>query len=463
MKYVSKKIILFAAVVRVSTFIIFLASFILPVFSVNAQTVNLDASKLVPHVQIGFSPSSGSFAEGSTFEVPIIIDTRGLNINSTEIRVNFDRDKLSIISSSNGVSIIGIWVEPPRYDNTRGTASYIGVITNGITTNSGVIGTITFKALKTGKASVSISSNSKVLLNDGLGTDTVLDLRRAEYSIVPKAPEGVPIFSETHPFQSSWYNNNSPVVSWEKVSGVEGFSFVLDNLPNTIPPSSVNITETTKAFDKLNDGLWYFHIKANKAGSWGTAGHFLMRIDTSPPAEFTPEVNYLLATSVLFDKALVSFFTTDNLSGIDHYEVGVIDKKQPTTESPIFVQSDSPFQVPVNKDQNIQVIVRAIDKAGNIRDSSMNVLPPSLTLKFIKDNLVYILLLIIALGIIFALLHFLFGHHIIRNMRRVFKMIHNEEEQEIAEQNISYPKEFSNIPPQTFTPNERYKSGPPKF
>ena len=39
-------------------------------------------------------------------------------------------------------SIIGVWVEPPAYDNSRGTV--IGVIPNGITTSSGLIGTILF-------------------------------------------------------------------------------------------------------------------------------------------------------------------------------------------------------------------------------------------------------------------------------------------------------------------------------
>ncbi|KKR29115.1 MAG: hypothetical protein UT61_C0036G0006 [Candidatus Woesebacteria bacterium GW2011_GWA1_39_8] len=395
--------------------IIFLLSFV--GFSAYAQTVNLNAAKLIPHIEVSLSPSSGSFTEGSTFEVPIIINTKGFSVNSIEMRVNYDKDKLAMISSSNGVSIIGIWVEPPKYDNTRGTASYVGVVPNGITTGSGFVGIMTFKALRTGRAVVSISANSKILLNDGLGTETILDLRRSEYTIVPKAPEGVNIFSETHPFQNSWYNNNSPVISWEKDSGVNGFSFVLDNKPSTIPDNEINITETTKYFEKLGDGLWYFHIKAIKGGVWGTTGHFLMQIDTAPPAEFKPEINYIVAAT-LVERGLVSFLTTDNLSGIDRYEVGAIDKSQPITESPVFMQSESPFQVPLSSGGNLVVIVRAIDKAGNVRDASADIKIPLFITKFIKGYPIYILIFIISIGLvglIVIIARYLFRHHIVKN------------------------------------------------
>jgi len=403
-------------------------AFVLPIillllavgFLVDAETVNIiDVAKLISHVEVSISPAAGSFTEGSTFEVPIIINTKGSSINYVELKINYDQDKLAMISSSNGVSIIGLWVEPPKYDNTRGTASYVGVIPNGLRTSSGFVGTMTFKALRTGRAIVNVSANSKVLLNDGLGTETVLDFRRSEYTIVPKAPEGVRIFSETHPFQDSWYNNNNPIISWEQDEGVNGFSFVLDNYPSTIPDNEINATGTTKAFEKLSNGLWYFHIKANKKGAWGTTGHFLVQIDTTPPAGFKPEINYLVAATILVERPLISFFTTDNLSGIDHYEVGIINKSQQTTESPVFVQSESPFQASLTNSDDLRVIVRAIDKAGNTRDASVNVKSQSTIDKFIKDNLMYLLILLVILGLILVMF---LDYRIIRNLRREKEM-----------------------------------------
>lgn len=437
-------------IINIRTKILLLAFsiFFLFGFSVNAETVNIDASKLLAHVEISLSPRSGSFVEGSTFQVPILLNTKGRSINGIEVRVNFDKDKLSIINPSSGISIIGVWVEPPKYDNTRGTASYVGVVPNGITTGSGLVGMITFKAKATGLAVISISSNSKILLNDGLGTETILDLVRAEYNILTKAPEGVQVYSETHPIQSDWYNNNTPVLSWVKDPGVTGFSFVLDNKPNTIPDNIIITEETTKTFEALPDGLWYFHIKANKNGTWGTTGDFLMRIDTAPPAEFKPEINFMVAAAILAERTLVSFFTTDNLSGIDHYEVGVIDKNQPPTESPVFVQAESPFQVPLIADGKLEVIVRAIDKAGNVRDESTDVRLPATLTKFVKDYLVYILIAIILLSFIMLILHYLVGHHIIRYINHI-KQILKKEKIEEAEKIISQEKtnDGQNNPP----------------
>lgn len=395
---------------------------------VNAEVVNVDANKLVSKVDISLSPRSGTFVEGSTFQVPILINTRGKSVNGIEVRINFNKDKLMIVNPSGGTSIIGVWVEPPTYDNTRGTATYVGVVPSGITTEAGMVGLITFKVKSTGLAVVSINSNSKILLNDGLGTSANLDLGRAEYTLLSKPPEGVKIFSETHPIQESWYNNNNAIVSWEKDFGVIGFSFVLDDKPNTIPDNIVDSEDTTKTFDKLDDGLWYFHIKAKKGEAWGNTGHFLFRIDTNPPARFTPEANYLVASTILVERTLVSFFTTDNLSGIDHYEVGVIDKDQPLTKSPVFVQAESPFQVPLNSGGKLQVIVRALDKAGNVRDESLDVHAPFVISKFVTDYLVYILLGIIILGIVILVSHYMFGHHIIRHLKKAFTMKDDEDE-----------------------------------
>lgn len=388
----------------------------------HAQTVSVDASKLVSRVEVQLSPRTGSFVEGSTFQVPILVNTRGASINGIEIRLNYDKNKLSIMSPSSGTSIVGVWAEPPKYDNTKGTASYVGVVPSGIVTGSGLIGMVTFKAIGTGHAVISINSNSRVLLNDGLGTEAGLEVGRAEYTILPKSPEGVKIFSETHPVQSDWSNNNNPSFSWERDPGVDGFSYELDNKPSTIPDNTVESNDTSKSFDNLTDGLWYFHIKAKKGVAWGTTGHYLIRIDTAPPAEFTPEASYLLAAAMLVERTLVSFFTTDNLSGIDHYEVGVIDKNQPVTVSPVFVESDSPFQVPIVAGSDLQVIVRAIDKAGNVRDASVDIQPPFVITKFIKDYIVYILSGIILAGLVSLIIHYLVGHHVIRYMRRIRAM-----------------------------------------
>lgn len=341
-----------------------------------AEDVTIDASTLVPEVEVSITPRTGSFIEGSTFEVPILIDTNGVSVNALEIKISFDASRLSIVLPSGGKSIIGVWAEPPSFNNIAGAASYVGIIPGGITTDAGLVGSITFRAIRAGSASVTVSATSNVLLNDGIGTPAEVGVGRATYTILPRPTEGVAVYSETHPSQSEWYNNNSPVFSWDELPGAVGYSVALDTYPSTIPENEISTKETSQSFTDVEDGLWYFHVKAVKDGAWGSTSHFLVRIDTAPPASFKPQVDFVVAAAVLVKRVLVSFFTTDNLSGVDRYEVGIIDKTQPTTISPIFIQTESPFQVPLAEQGNVRVVVRAIDRAGNIRDESIDVRSP---------------------------------------------------------------------------------------
>jgi hypothetical protein len=415
---------------------VFGQSFFLPQYSFAQNTVTVEAPTLVPKVNLFFSPRAGTFVEGSTFDVPILINTKGKSINAVDMTINFDKNKLVVVRPSGGTSIIGVWIEPPNYDNTRGVVRYVGVIPGGITTESGLIGTITFQAKSIGTATVSINNNSKVLLNDGLGSEAIGEFDRVSYNIAAKTPIGVTVFSDTHPFQSTWYNNNSPVFAWDTDGSTSGFSYVLDTIPNTIPPNIINTIDTVKSYEGLQDGLWYFHIKANKRGVWGNTGHFLVRIDTLPPALFDPEVSYLIEDDASSSRAFVSFSATDNLSGVDYYEVGVIDKNQSITVSPVFIKSESPFQVPLEKKSTLEVIIRAVDKSGNMSDSFVSITQPSLFVTFIKDNIVYVLWAVIIFGLLGFITHYLVGHHILRHVKRFVSFMRREEkrEEEIIEQ-----------------------------
>ena len=389
------------------------------------QITTYRASDLRPHSEIFFSPASATYINDSTFEVPLYVNTKGRSINAVDVRVKFDPNLLSVVNPSSGKSIIGVWVEAPSYDNTRGTAHVAGTIPDAITTESGLIMTLVFRAKGSGRAVVSIADTSQVLLNDGSGTVTDLSSNRGIYTITPKPPEGVAVYSETHAFSDRWYNNNSPTFSWDKDPGVTGFSYVFDTKPTTIPENVSLGDDTVKAYEKVADGLWYFHVKALKQGVWGGTSHYLVKIDTTQPAQFIPTIDYIGATVI--NRFLVSFFTSDNLSGIDHYEVGVIDKSAGTTESPVFVQTESPYQLPFDKVKEAHIIVRAFDRAGNIRDGSVDAKIPVVILKLITDHAVAILLAILAIILGTSIVHYFYGHKIVRRFERGLALLKKEE------------------------------------
>ncbi|MDO8493138.1 MAG: cohesin domain-containing protein [bacterium] len=392
-----------------------------PAVIADETTINFDAQALQQKAALSLSPITGSFQEGSTFDVGIFLDTRGGTMNTVELHISFPPDKLALIKPLGDRSIIGVWLEPPKYSNTSGTAEFNGIIPNGIKTTNGLIGTLTFRAMAPGQATVKILNNSKVLINDGVGTEAITDLGRSSYTLVPKPPEGVTVFSETHPIQDRWYNNNNPVVTWDQDVGVTSFAYTIDTEPATVPDGSSTTSGNTVAFPKRKDGVWYFHIKAFKNGVWGSATHFALHIDTAPPADFRPEAQIIDANHVL-----ISYFTTDILSGVSSYEVGVIDRSQPAIESPAFVPAESPYQLP-KVPGNANVVVRAIDRAGNVKDVTI---PVRISLNmYLQDNTYLIWLLsLIMLGL--GVFHYFFRHHLVAHARRFMALWKKEEEQE---------------------------------
>lgn len=392
----------------------------IPLFIYAETPINLYGPNLIPKSELFITPRNANFLVGSTFETPIYIDTYKNNINAVNLKIKFDPKKLSIVKPSGGKSIFGIWVETPSYDNTRGTASLVGLIPGGIVTSSGLIGTITFKALESGTTKVSITDYSSANLNDGFGSEVKLTLNGATYNLTPKPPEGAVVSSQTHPSQERWYNNNSPVISWESEENTLGFSIVLDSNPQTIPANIINTQTTSAYYENLKDGIWYFHVKSNKENIWGNTSHFQIKIDTTPPASFTPDANTISENNTK-SKYLLSFLTTDSLSGINHYEIGTIDKKTESSISPVFIETESPYLIPLDQTNNLKAIVRVFDNAGNMREESIDLYPSFSLIAKIKQNTVYILLFLLLIIILEILAHYIFGHKIFSHIRRAYE------------------------------------------
>jgi len=321
-----------------------------------------------------FSPNSGTFYVGSTFDVSIFLNTGGENVNAVQADLKFDPTKLQIASPTAGKSFISVWVSQPTYSNIEGTASFQGGIPSpGINTSAGLISTITFRAIDPGETTILFSDSSRVLLDDGKGTDILTSRGRGVYTLRIPPPEGPKVFSSTHPDQNKWYKNNNPTFSWEKEEGVTDFSFSLDFDPQGIPDNISEGDGTSISFTGLEDGIWYFHVKAKKADVWGGTSHYLVRIDSTSPASFQIEVSPSPETSL--SQPVVSFITTDALSGFDHFEIKVIDitPGREDREISFFIEAASPYKLPALEVGKYMIVVRAFDKAGNWRDESVKI------------------------------------------------------------------------------------------
>jgi hypothetical protein len=114
--------------------------------------------------------------KGEFIVVPIYLDTQFEEINAVEVYVNFS-DNLVFRDYLDGKSIITHWIEKPHFqslDVRRPKIGFSGIVAGGISGRNLNLVDLIFEAKESGRAKIEIDENSKVLLNDGLGTKTKL-------------------------------------------------------------------------------------------------------------------------------------------------------------------------------------------------------------------------------------------------------------------------------------------------
>lgn len=300
------------------------------------------------------SPPSGNYYVGSYFSVDVRVDTGGNKTNAYKAVLAYPTDKLEAIAVSTGGSICSLWITQSKTTFECGAIQpYAGP--------DGKIGTIIFVARASGTAVVSVASGN-VKKADGSGAE-LLSTREAVSFTLQDLPANVPVVSSaTHPNQNNWYPIKSAELSWSKPEGTTGFSYLLSQNPQDVPDDTAEEPGTTKTFNDLADGAWYFHIKAQIEDGWSSTNHFRLQIDSEPPLPF--EIVSDQKAERVTRAPLLSFATTDDTSGIDRYEIS-IDGSTPLTTS-------SPYQFERIRGGERNIIVRAFDLAGNTRDAALN-------------------------------------------------------------------------------------------
>lgn len=313
-----------------------------------------------------FTPSSGEYFVGSTFDVAIVLNTNGQAVNAVQADIRFPADKIQVVNPSASTSFITLWVSQPSFSNIDGTITFQGGIPSpGITTSNGIVSTVTFRVVAPGPVALSFADTSQVLLNDGQGTDVLQTRGIAQFTARVPPPEGPVTISTSHQDPTTWYMNRSATFSWTPLEGAEGYSYAFDQRPLTIPDETIDTLDTVASGTADADGDWYFHIRG-KTVAWGGTTHVSVRIDGTPPAAFTPVVETGPPSEQ--SKPIVTFVTTDAASGIDHYEVRVTALEGASEGTPFFTEQSSPYQLPPLGPGRYEVIVRAYDRAGNTTD-----------------------------------------------------------------------------------------------
>ncbi len=334
------------------------------------------------------SPASGSYAVGKTFTVNVMVGTPDQAANAYSGTITYPTDKLEMTAIGKGGSVVSLWVQEPSF--SAGRANFEGVTFNpGYKGGAGRIVSLTFRAKAVGTAAVRFSAGS-VLANDGQGTSILKGMGGATFTITgaaptppappkPPAPPAPPkppaaveipaspvISSVSHPDPAQWYAINQATFSWGLQPDVNAVSHSIDQNPVSDPGTVSAGLFSSAVYENVQDGIWYFHLRARNKGGWSVTSHFKIQVDTTKPDSFTI-LEALTDSPNRMTKAF-TFGAIDSGSGIDHYEVQ-LDDGVPST----WVDDGTHlFQAPALSAGAHALRAKAVDKAGNFLETLVN-------------------------------------------------------------------------------------------
>jgi len=287
--------------------------------------------------------SPNELSVGQQFQVDVILNTEGEQINAIEGKIVFPDELLEVKEIRDGNSIVNFWIERPKAEtrkdtntntnlhesvrvdscgetnNSCGFVYFSGIMPGGYNGSQGLILSTIFLAKKEGSGLIEIQK-AKTLLNDGKGTEAEVRIKNLEFRISKSSASQIP------------------------------------NSKFQIP-------------------------------------------DTEPPEDFKPEV---AQNPEMFEgKYFLVFATQDKGSGIAGYFVHETTRKKDATriDTKRWVEAESPY---VLKDQKLKsfIYVKAVDKAGNER---IVIVPPKYPLKWYEKGEIWGII-VVAIVIIWLIL-----------------------------------------------------------
>lgn len=133
--------------------------------------------------------------KSDVFEVVLKLDVEDANINAIEGSIKLPSN-IRLRQIKDGGSLVTLWIEEPAIDGNY--LSFSGIIPGGYKgelspywkgTRAGEVLSLIFEAQQTGLVSLAMTGDTKILLNDGEGTEGRLLREEFRFLIVERFPE----------------------------------------------------------------------------------------------------------------------------------------------------------------------------------------------------------------------------------------------------------------------------------
>jgi hypothetical protein len=335
-----------------------------------------------------FTPATGSYANGKEFVVKVMVKpAAGESVNAADGTIAFDATKLSVTNVSKDGSAFSLWTADPAFSNSAGTIEFSGGTPTAFSTQGTVL-SITFKGKALGAAETSFS-NGSVLAADGKGTDVYTSGNTGTFTITeavatppptaaatPAPRSAAPIAGGATPFapvisspshdnSEKYYNTPDAEFTWKLSADATGVRTIFSDAEDAVPTEVQEQDATSQTIEGVTDGEWYFFAQFRNDFGWGEVGKKKVLVDTTPPDEF--DITLIDSASEGAVPSL-AFESNDALAGMDKYEIilgtAVVGSVRAQDHA------SGMYPVPPQEGGPQTVIVKAYDKAGNVREAS---------------------------------------------------------------------------------------------
>ncbi|WP_455392910.1 C1 family peptidase [[Eubacterium] cellulosolvens] len=316
-----------------------------------------DTTSGISHYQMKID-NGNFFNQTSPFTLPILSEgTHTITVRAYDVVGNYRDATVDVY-----IDISNPDMFTPTANPSGWTSNTQPVITFGTTDSTSGIDHYEVR-IDTGGFSTQGSPYTIPVLDNGTHNITVRafdyanNYRDASVKVYIDIIKPLPFTPTANP--SGWSPVTQPVITFsttDTTSGIDHYSVKIDTgtfttqiSPYTLPPQSNGIHDVTvRAFDL--------------AGNYAE-GTVKVYVDTTLPDPFTPEADPSGWTAET--RPVITFYTSDSTSGIDHYELKIDDDP--------FETQASPYTLPSLSDGTHTITVRAYNKAGKFIDGSVKV------------------------------------------------------------------------------------------
>jgi hypothetical protein len=162
---------------------------LITLLKISVLSVFLFGTQVVDAATLSVVPARKQVSVGESVSVELKVKSADQAVNVVSGKIVFDSNRLSLKSISKSGSIVKFWIQEPVPESAQSAVRFEGVILNpGYTGSSGQVISVTFNAIATGKAALSLAE-AVVLANDGLGTNVLTGTGSASIEIGPEEPK----------------------------------------------------------------------------------------------------------------------------------------------------------------------------------------------------------------------------------------------------------------------------------